>query len=103
MVRLRKDFRLANLIVNRREGVGSNSCNQLRKKGLVPGVVYGNKLEVIPVSFSKDDLGSLVKNRESTMTLSLGEQEENVVLKDVQYDHLGETVLHVDFFRVAKG
>ena len=90
----------ANLSVTNRKELGSRANKRLRDTGLIPGVVYGHKLSVLPISMPKKELVNHLEHGAHLFSLALEGQNETVLVKEVQYDHLGMEVLHVDFARV---
>ena len=84
-----------------REGIGSRKVKRLRDQGLIPGVVYGHKEAVVPVTLPKKELTTHIDRGAHVFDLSLDGKSEKVLVKDVQYDHLGLEILHVDFARVS--
>ena len=84
-----------------RDGLGSRKVKRLRDQGLVPGVVYGHKEAVVPVSLPKKELSTHISRGAHVFDLSLGGKSEKVLVKDVQFDHLGLEILHIDFARVS--
>lgn len=80
---------------------GTAACRRLRRKGLVPGVLYGLHKESINLAIHHEDLERALRSGSRMLTLSLGEGSERVLLKEVQYDAFGDGVIHVDFARVA--
>jgi large subunit ribosomal protein L25 len=92
--------RTANISAKNRTALGSRANKRLRDTGLVPGVVYGHKLSVLPISLPKKELVNFLDHGAHLFSLALEGQNETVLVKEVQYDHLGMEVLHVDFARV---
>jgi large subunit ribosomal protein L25 len=90
----------ANLSAQNRTALGSRANKRLRDTGLVPGVVYGHKQDVLPISLPKKELVNFLEHGAHLFALNLDGKNENVLVKEVQYDHLGLDVLHVDFARV---
>ena len=84
-----------------RAELGSRANKRLRDRGLVPGVVYGHKEAVVPVTLPKKELVNHLHHGAHLFDLSLDGKSEKVLVKEVQYDHLGMEVLHVDFARVS--
>jgi large subunit ribosomal protein L25 len=84
-----------------RDGLGSRKVKRLRDQGLIPGVVYGHKEAVVPVTLPKKELTNHISRGAHVFDLSLDGKSEKVLLKDVQFDHLGLEILHVDFARVS--
>jgi large subunit ribosomal protein L25 len=90
----------AQLSVQLRNELGSRRTKRLRDKGFVPGVIYGHKEAVIPVTLPKRELVHYLHHGTHVFELGMDGKNETVLVKDVQYDHLGIDVLHVDFARV---
>ncbi|TYP67993.1 50S ribosomal protein L25/general stress protein Ctc [Paenibacillus methanolicus] len=77
--------------------------NQLRKKGAVPGVVYGKKLSA-PVSIAVDEkeLQQLLRTTpHALLELEVGAAgKQPVMLTEVQRDPISRSVIHIDFHQV---
>lgn len=84
-----------------RPELGSRANKKLRDAGFVPGVVYGHKEAVVPVTLPKKELVGHLSHGAHVFDLALDGKAEKVLVKEVQYDHLGLEVLHVDFARVS--
>ena len=83
-----------------RDGSGSKNSTALRKKGMIPAVVYGHKEKPVSIAVSQRDfLASLLRGSRLFDVETAGKQEK-LLIKDVQYDHLGKDVIHADFMRV---
>lgn len=84
-----------------RDGLGSRKVKRLRDQGLVPGVVYGHKEAVIPITLPKKELATHIDRGAHVFDLTLDGKAQKVLVKDVQFDHLGLEILHIDFARVS--
>jgi large subunit ribosomal protein L25 len=84
-----------------RSELGSRANKRLRDQGLVPGVVYGHKEAVVPVTLPKKELVTQLNKGAHLFELGVDGKSETCLIKEVQYDHLGAEVLHVDFARVS--
>src|SRR3954447_2919893 len=84
-----------------RPELGSRANKRLRDRGLVPGVVYGHKEAVVPVTLPKKELVGHLNHGAHVFDLAFDGRSEKVLVKEVQYDHLGIEVIHVDFARVS--
>jgi large subunit ribosomal protein L25 len=84
-----------------RNGLGGRDSARLRKKGRIPAVVYGHKETPANISVCKDDLTALLRHHARTVTVEIAGKNETVLIQEIQHDHLGSTVLHVDFRRVS--
>jgi large subunit ribosomal protein L25 len=84
-----------------RPGLGSRANKRLRDTGKIPGVLYGHKEAVVPLALPKKELVGHLNKGAHVFDLSLDGKAEKVLVKEVQYDHLGAEVIHVDFARVS--
>lgn len=89
------------LIVQNREKLGKANTD-LRKKGLIPAVVYGRDFPNKHVSINpKDFLKALSEAGESTIiNLVLGTEKWPVLIYDIQKNYLTSEIVHVDFYKV---
>jgi large subunit ribosomal protein L25 len=83
-----------------RTELGSRANKRLRDSGFIPGVIYGHKQAVLPVTLPRKEVANHIHHGAHLFSLALGDQKETVLVKEVQYDHLGIEVIHVDFARV---
>ena len=91
----------ANVTVKPRSELGSRANKRLRDSGFIPGVIYGHKEAVVPVTLPKKEVVNHLHHGTHLFDLSLDGKNEKVIVKEVKYDHLGMEVLHVDFARVS--
>src|SRR5256885_3897934 len=84
-----------------RSEVGSRANKRLRNAGLLPGVIYGHKEAVVPVTLPRKEIENHLNHGAHVFDVSLDGKSEKVLVKEVQYDHLGIAVIHVDFARVS--
>ncbi|MBC8105931.1 MAG: 50S ribosomal protein L25 [Anaerolineae bacterium] len=91
----------AQIQATKREQLGSSANKRLRDAGHLPGVVYGHKEAVIPVTLPKKEVVNYLNKGAHLFDLTLDGKSEKVLIKEVQYDHLGLEVIHVDFARVS--
>lgn len=84
-----------------RSGLGGRDSARLRKHGRIPAVVYGHKETPANISVCKDALTTLLRHHARTVTVEISGKQETVLIQEIQHDHLGSTVLHVDFRRVS--
>lgn len=78
--------------------------NQLRREGLVPGVVYGHKVAPIMVEVPAKELAKTVHMVGKSHLLQLkvaGERRQRpVLIKELQLNPRSSAAVHVDFFQV---
>jgi large subunit ribosomal protein L25 len=84
-----------------RQGRGSQDARRLRRQGLIPAVLYGHKETTIPLVLPREGVEWAVRHGVHVIDLKADGKEEKALIKDVQWDHLGKELLHVDFARVA--
>jgi large subunit ribosomal protein L25 len=82
-----------------------SKAENLRNEGLIPVVIYGPKQEAISATVNFVDFKKAYEEAgESTIvTISLGKEDYDTLIHDVQYDAVKGLVLHVDFYAVEKG
>lgn len=83
------------------KGTGSRVARRLRAQGLVPAIIYGHKLTPVPISLPNDTVLEMVRKATHLAELELDGTSETVLVRHVQWDHLGKEVLHLDFARVS--
>ena len=83
------------------KGTGSRVARRLRAKGRIPAVIYGHKQAVVPISLGRHDVLRMIKSPGHLADLDVGGTTETVLIRDVQWDHLGKEILHLDFSRVS--
>ncbi|MGX1495639.1 50S ribosomal protein L25/general stress protein Ctc [Roseibium aggregatum] len=89
-----------------RNRVGKGAARALRREGLLPAVIYGDKKPALPIT---------IPVKETTITLHKGGflthigmidvdgEKHQVIAKDFQLHPVRDDVMHVDFLRVSKG
>jgi large subunit ribosomal protein L25 len=91
-----------------RNETGKGVARRLRKKGLLPAVVYGHKIPSTPLAIDLKQFEKLIvsgKIERKLLGLSIEEngesKEKTVMIKELQIDPVKRHYLHVDFFEVA--
>jgi len=79
---------------------GTKLAKKERKEGYIPAVVYGHNQENLMVSVPSSEFESLLKHGVHLLELQMDGKSETVLIKEVQYDHLGTNLIHIDFSRV---
>src|SRR3954447_11115637 len=91
----------AQLTAKVRGELGSRRNKRLRDSGFIPGVIYGHKEAVVPVTLPKKETVGHLSHGAHVFNLALDGKSETVLVKEVQYAPLGIEVIHVDFARVS--
>lgn len=83
-----------------RTELGTKHCAALRKKGKIPAVVYGHKQAPVSLTVNKHDFVEGLHHGHRLFDVVLEGKSETLLVKDLQYDHLGKEVIHADLMRV---
>jgi large subunit ribosomal protein L25 len=89
------------LTAQKREGRGSRKAEHLRKQGKIPAVVYGHKEATVSLSLSAEELISAIRHGARVIDLKADGKTEKALIREIQWDHLGKDILHVDLARVS--
>ena len=82
----------------------TENARKVRYEGFVPGVMYGTGVEDgMPVKFGELELNKVLKNQGMSprMNIMLGDEEKEVLIKEVQRDPVRGNVIHVDLQAIA--
>jgi large subunit ribosomal protein L25 len=85
-----------------RERVGKGSSRELRRNGLIPAVIYGNKQAPIAVAISTNEITKRIHGgafMTTVIALEVNGEKINVLPKDYQLDPVRDFTMHVDFIR----
>ena len=93
---------MENLQVNQREKKTRHSSRQCRRKGLVPGVLYGKGINNFLFEIGELELNHALSVTGEHGLLSINSQEGslNTLIKEVQRDPVTRRVLHIDLEKV---
>jgi len=83
-----------------REHTGSKAATKERKQGRIPAIVYGHKKEPEAISLDAHNLAEGLHHGHRLMDVKIGKKIQKVLVKDIQYDHLGRNIIHADLVRV---
>jgi large subunit ribosomal protein L25 len=83
-----------------RQHTGSKTAAVVRKSGRIPAIMYGHKQEPVALSLDEHDFVEGVHHGHRLMEIQVAGKTERVIVKDLQYDHLGRKVIHADLMRV---
>ncbi|MEM7627544.1 MAG: 50S ribosomal protein L25 [Planctomycetota bacterium] len=83
-----------------RTKLGSRYAIRLREEGKLPAVVYGHKQDPVHVSIDARELSDILHHGAHLIEVKVDGKTEPCLIKDVQYDYLDTTPVHVDLTRV---
>ena len=88
------------LTATKRDRLGSRYSRRLRRDGRLPAVVYGHGQEPVHIAIDGRDFVYHLHEGAHLLELQTDGQIETCLIKDVQYDHLGSEIIHVDLARI---
>lgn len=99
------------LKVKIREKIGKGHARRLRKKGLMPAILYGPHLEEsIPLKINVSELNSFLSSlseEDRIFTLQFADEDKEdkreVIIKDTQYNWMRGKLEHIDFYEITRG
>ena len=87
-----------------RDRVGKGAARELRREGLTPAVIYGDKKEPLPIAINSKDLTMRLHSGGFLTTVTevkVDGKAHRVLPKDYQLDPVKDFLVHVDFLRIS--
>lgn len=87
-----------------RERVGKGSSRELRRNGLIPAVIYGDKQAPVSIALSTKEVTQRIHAggfKTTVATIDVNGEKIKVLPKDFQLDPVRDFTMHVDFLRVS--
>ncbi|MBC7281369.1 50S ribosomal protein L25/general stress protein Ctc [Hoeflea sp.] len=88
-----------------RAQVGKGSARELRRNGLIPAVIYGDKKDPVSIVLSRNEVTKKIHAGgflTTLVTIVVDGKKHSVLPKDYQLDPVRDFLMHVDFLRVSK-
>ena len=88
-----------------RSDLGKGASRRLRKAGLVPAIVYGGESEPTSINLQHNEFLHQLDNEAiytQVLSLKLGKNKEDVILRDLQRHPYKQLIMHADFQRINK-
>ncbi len=96
------------LEAQRRQDIGTGKVNRLRKRALLPAVVYGEGKKSLSIQLVSKDLLHLMrvhKGESFVITLRIKDgaqsQDKSVLIKQIQHDPVSDEIVHIDFHEIS--
>jgi large subunit ribosomal protein L25 len=96
------------LKAQKRTLIGRNAIKQIKKKGLVPGVIYGSNQAPEPLEVSDRELSTVLARASSEhilVELEISDDKQSAsklaLIQEVQHHPLKRGLVHVDFHAVS--
>ncbi|WP_337268952.1 50S ribosomal protein L25/general stress protein Ctc [Oryzifoliimicrobium ureilyticus] len=88
-----------------RERVGKGSARELRRNGMIPAVIYGDKQAPISIAINTNEVTKRIHAggfMTTIATINVDGKKYQVLPKDYQLDPVRDFTMHVDFLRVSR-
>jgi len=93
--------------VKPREGELQGHGRAIRRQGFIPAVIYGAGRANVAVAVDEKEFRTALRGGASQAIIDVaveGESESSLaIIKEIQYDALGDEIHHVDFYRITEG
>ncbi|SEP75520.1 LSU ribosomal protein L25P [Faunimonas pinastri] len=89
-----------------RDGVGKGASRAVRRANKVPAIIYGDKKTPLAISLPQKEVtmklhaGGFLTH---IIEIEVGGEAIRVIPKDYQLDPIKDTLMHIDFLRIAEG
>ena len=97
---------IPDLLAEARTGTGKGAARQARRESYVPGIVYGDHKDPLPIQFKYNYLLKLLKAGRFKSTLFNlkveGQDDVRVICRAVQRDVVKDLPTHVDLMRLRR-
>ncbi|MGX5665005.1 50S ribosomal protein L25/general stress protein Ctc [Rhizobium daejeonense] len=87
-----------------RERVGKGSSRELRRNGLIPAVIYGDKQAPISIAINTNEVTKRIHAggfMTTVAVIDVNGEKIKVLPKDYQLDPVRDFTMHIDFLRVS--
>jgi large subunit ribosomal protein L25 len=88
------------LQVEVRETRGTRHARRMRRAGRIPAILYGHGEENVSLAIPADQVAAILRHGGKVVALQ-GDVTDSALIRDVQWDTLGMSVLHLDLARVS--
>lgn len=83
-----------------RKEVGTKGAARLRKQKKIPAIVYGHKEQPTAIAIDQHAFAEGLHHGSRLFDVEIDGKTEKLLIKSVQHDYLGSTIIHADFLRV---
>ena len=88
------------LTVEKRNDSGKFSSKTLRNNKKIPGVYYSYDSSNILFQIDENEIKNAIQSQANIFTVEVGDKEQNVIFKSVQYHPVTEKIIHIDLYGV---
>jgi len=89
---------------SRREALGKGGARKARAAGLIPGILYGHGETPVPLAIGAREFQVAMADATGgnpIVSLTIGGQDFNALIRDAQYDPVTHQVTHLDFQHIS--
>jgi large subunit ribosomal protein L25 len=83
-----------------REQTGTTKAIALRNEGKLPAIMYGHGEETASFAIDNHEFTEAIHHGSRLFDVDISGKIQTLLVKELQYDHLGKNFIHVDFVRV---
>ena len=97
-------MRQIELVAQKRNAFGKGATRNLRRSGVVPGVLYGRNQDTISVQINEHTFRRFLRTNGENMLIDLNIDEhgtETVLIKELQRHPVKRNPIHADFIRIS--
>jgi len=86
-----------------RSETGKKQAKQVRKKDMVPGILYGGSENVL-LAVNEKELKLIVYTPHVyIVNLNIDGKKHDAIIKDIQFHPVSDKIIHIDFLEISKG
>lgn len=86
-----------------RDKLGSRYARRLRLQNRIPCSIQGEDKANVDISIDVDEFLTARRHHEHLFDITLGSDTETAMVRELQWDLLGQDIVHVEFQRVVRG
>ncbi len=90
---------------DKRTKTGTGMSRESRSNSKIPGIIYGEKKDPIPISLDEKSLKAQMSDSgffSKQCEIQIADESFKVLPKDIQLHPVKESILHIDFLRVGE-
>jgi large subunit ribosomal protein L25 len=87
-----------------REPHKKGAARRLRREGRIPGILYGQGADSVPLSIDQSEFDALLRAREGTVIIEIDVAEsgaQQTIIREIQRDPVSGSVLHIDLQEIS--
>ena len=96
---------MTTISASERERVGKGSARAVRRAGLVPAVIYGDKKDPVGITMQAREITKIVHQPGifgRLLEIDVAGTKSTVLTRDIQFHPVSDVVMHLDFLRVSQ-